>query len=188
MLSRSSASQAVERERIAGRRVRVRPHDDVDVVPARRQRMARLHRLDAVGALERKPDVGEVEDAQRADVTGDPAAAARSRFVERRPVQSGSGTQLRRHRAAASRTRRTHSGRARAAGDPSAACRTRAISARFHQTQSAIAALTAMRRRPPRAAASRSAAEADDEDHRDRDEPPLPEGARHRPRFDAPPT
>ena len=32
-------------------------------MPAHRQRMTRLHRLDAVGALERKPDIGEVEDA-----------------------------------------------------------------------------------------------------------------------------
>ena len=65
---RGDRRQPVERERIPRRRVRVGPHDQRHVVPARRQRMARLHRLDAVGALQREADVGEVQDAH-GDVT-----------------------------------------------------------------------------------------------------------------------
>ena len=44
--------QPVERERIPRRRVAVRPDDQRHVVAPRRERMARLHRLDAVGALQ----------------------------------------------------------------------------------------------------------------------------------------
>ena len=39
------------------------PDDHVDLVSTSRQRMAGLHRLDSVCALERKPDVGEIQDA-----------------------------------------------------------------------------------------------------------------------------
>ena len=41
------------------------PHHQSHLMPAHRQRMTRLHGLDAIGALERKPDIGEVEDAHR---------------------------------------------------------------------------------------------------------------------------
>ena len=55
--------KAVEHVRVARRLRRVRPDDHVDLVPTSRQRMAGLHRLDSVCALERKPDVSEIQDA-----------------------------------------------------------------------------------------------------------------------------
>jgi hypothetical protein len=51
--------QPVEREGIARRLGRVRPHDERDVVPARRQRVTRRHRLHPVGAFDGKPGVRE---------------------------------------------------------------------------------------------------------------------------------
>ena len=50
--------QAVEGERIPRRRVAVGTDEERDVMPPRRERVARLHRLDAVGALEGEADIG----------------------------------------------------------------------------------------------------------------------------------
>ena len=49
-------------ERVARWRVRVWPHDQAHIVAAPGERMARLHGLDPVRALERQANVGEVED------------------------------------------------------------------------------------------------------------------------------
>ena len=54
--------QAVVRERIARRCLRVRPHHEMHLVASPRQGVTRLHRLDAVRPLEGEPDVGEVEN------------------------------------------------------------------------------------------------------------------------------
>ena len=57
--------QPVVLERIARRGLRVRSHHQRDIVSAPRQRMTRFHRLDSVGALEREPDVRQVENPHR---------------------------------------------------------------------------------------------------------------------------
>ena len=58
--------QPVVVERIARRSVRVGPDDELHMVAQLPQRIARLHRLDPIRALQRKANVGEVENTQRA--------------------------------------------------------------------------------------------------------------------------
>ena len=57
------ARHAVEDKGIAGRRVRVGTHRQRDLMAARRERVARSHRLDAVGALQWEANVGEIQDS-----------------------------------------------------------------------------------------------------------------------------
>ena len=136
-IRRGGAGQAIVRERIACRRVRVGPHDEVHLVPAPRQRMARLHRLDAVGPFERKPDVGEVEDSHVSAPSDGRRSSDRGGSARRAPAAA----------AAASRTHRTRSARS------SSRCRfispvpNSAMRATFHHTQSAIIAPSTGRQR-----------------------------------------
>ena len=51
--------EPVERERIARWGGGIRPYDEPHVMAPFGQRIARLHRLDTVGAVERKSDVGK---------------------------------------------------------------------------------------------------------------------------------
>jgi hypothetical protein len=57
------AVEVVERKRIAWRIVHVGTHEQRDLV-ARRERRAGGERLDAIGPLEREPDVGEIQNVQ----------------------------------------------------------------------------------------------------------------------------
>ena len=55
--------EPLERERIARWSGGIRPYDEPHVMAPFGQRVACLHRLDAVGAVERKSDVSEDIDA-----------------------------------------------------------------------------------------------------------------------------
>ena len=57
-----SRRDAIVRQRVAGRRRRVWPDQHMDHVAALGQRGTRLHRMNAVGAFQRKANVGGVQD------------------------------------------------------------------------------------------------------------------------------
>src|SRR5262249_18094539 len=106
------ARQVVVHIRIARRLLGIRSDDQVHFMAARHQRVARLDRLNPVGALERKPDVGDVgdvhENGQWAMGDGKWAAAsyslASSRFTPR-PASSWSDSTTRDRRRSGTRAR-----------------------------------------------------------------------------------
>ena len=67
---RADRCEPVVGQRVPRRRGAVGADHQVHLVAPARQRVAGLHRLHAVGAIERKPDVGEVPDAQEATPRG----------------------------------------------------------------------------------------------------------------------